>query len=106
ENRVERGGFAGAIWTDDSEDAAFFDPQIDAVQRDSGAENFAETACFYTSHVSAPARGIGILPMSLIKGFNVPPCCACLAGLSLSGVGVLPGCISRRFSLRQPESFK
>ena len=34
ENRVERGGLAGAVGTDESEDAALFHAQIDAVQRD------------------------------------------------------------------------
>ena len=34
EDRVERGGLAGAVRADEAEDAAFFDAQIDAVQRD------------------------------------------------------------------------
>ncbi len=47
EDRVERGGLAGAVGTDESEDAALFDAQIDAVQRDGRAEGLAEAACFY-----------------------------------------------------------
>ena len=55
ENRVERGGLAGAVGTDESEDAALFDAQIDAVQRDGRAEGLAEAACFYACHgFSAP----------------------------------------------------
>ena len=58
ENRVERGGLAGAVGTDESEDAALFDAQIDAVQRDGCAEGLAEAACFYACHgFSAPPRG-------------------------------------------------
>ena len=34
ENRVERGALAGAVGTDQPEDAALFDAQVDAVQRD------------------------------------------------------------------------
>src|SRR5713101_8553417 len=55
ENRVERGGLACAVRTDESEDAALFDAQIDAVERDGCAEGLAETACFYACHgFSAP----------------------------------------------------
>ena len=55
ENRVERGGLAGAVGADESEDAALFDPQIDAVQRDGCAEGLAQAACFYACHgFSAP----------------------------------------------------
>ncbi len=57
ENRVERGGLACAVGTDESEDAALFDAQIDAVQRDGCAEGLAEAACFYACH-----------------GFSAPPC--------------------------------
>ena len=49
-NRIERGGLARAIGTDQSEDAALFHAKIDIVQRDGCAENFAETACFYRCH--------------------------------------------------------
>ena len=34
ENRIERGGLACAVRSDESEDAALFDAQIDAVERD------------------------------------------------------------------------
>ncbi len=61
ENRVERGGLACAVGTDESEDAALFDSQIDAVQRDGCAEGLAEAACFYACHgFSAPLRVIGL----------------------------------------------
>src|SRR5712664_4173315 len=49
-NRIERGSFAGAVRTDQSEDPAFFDTKIDIVQRDGCTKNFAEAACFYTGH--------------------------------------------------------
>src|SRR2546421_10378276 len=55
ENRVERGGLACAVGTDESEDVALFDAQIDAVQRDGCAEGLAQAACFYAWHdFSAP----------------------------------------------------
>src|SRR6266852_7499888 len=55
ENRVERGGLAGAVGTDEPEDAALFNTQIDAVQRDGCAEGLAKAACFYACHgFSAP----------------------------------------------------
>src|SRR5205807_9930365 len=41
---------------DEPEDASFFDAQIDAVQRNGGAERLAEAARFYAGH-----------------GFNPPP---------------------------------
>src|SRR4029077_15150840 len=50
ENRIERGRLACAIWADESEDAPFFNAQIDAVERDGCAESFAETARFYRCH--------------------------------------------------------
>src|SRR5208282_777376 len=50
ENCVERGGLAGAVRTDQSEDAALFDAQIDAVERDGCAEGLAETAGFNDCH--------------------------------------------------------
>src|SRR5207249_11407613 len=53
ENRVERGSLACAVGADNSKDAALFDTQIDAIQRDSFAESLAETACFYGCHVSS-----------------------------------------------------
>src|SRR5258708_6737694 len=50
ENGVERGGLSCAVRADEPEDAAFFDTQIDAVERDRGAERLAETACFDGCH--------------------------------------------------------
>ncbi len=50
ENRVERGRLAGAVRSDESEDAALFDPQIDAVQRDGCAEGLAQAAGFNDGH--------------------------------------------------------
>src|ERR1700730_3045689 len=65
ENRIERSGLACAVGTDESEDAALFDPQVDAVQCDGCAEGLAETACFYTCHdFSAPlhsSKATGVL---------------------------------------------
>src|SRR5947208_4654750 len=49
-NRIERGRFAGAIRTDESQDATLFDPKIDIVKRYGCAENFAEPAFFYSRH--------------------------------------------------------
>ena len=43
---------------DHSEDATFFDMQIDAVQRYSRAERLAKTACFYRRH------GINVFSMT------------------------------------------
>ena len=58
ENGVERGALAGAVRTDQSEDAALFDPQINAVERDRCPEGFAQSACFYAGHgVSASPSG-------------------------------------------------
>src|SRR5262249_32245674 len=55
QNSVERGGFACAIWADDSQDAALCDTQIDAVQRDRCAKGLAQASCFYAEHdVSVP----------------------------------------------------
>ena len=54
ENRVERGGLACAVGTDEPEDAALFDPQIDAIQRDGCAEGLAQTARFDAVMTSAP----------------------------------------------------
>ena len=60
EDRVERGGLACAVGTDQAEDAALFDAQIDAVQRDGRAEGLAQAACFYACHgFSAPFRTAG-----------------------------------------------
>src|SRR5262249_27043561 len=57
EDRVERGALAGAVGTDQSEDAPFIDAKIDAVQRDRAAVGLAEAARFDQCHsVSAPLR--------------------------------------------------
>ena len=59
EDRVERGGLARAVGTDQSQDAALFDTQIDAVQRDGCAVGLAQTAGFYACHgFSAPPPGV------------------------------------------------
>src|SRR5438132_12445399 len=50
ENRIERGRFAGAVRTYDSENAALFDTQVYPIQRNRCAENFAKSACFYRCH--------------------------------------------------------
>src|SRR6516165_5548661 len=55
DNRVQRGGLAGAVRTDQPEDAALFDAQIDPIERDGRAKGLAEPACFYACHgFSAP----------------------------------------------------
>src|SRR4051794_11366539 len=55
ENRVERSGFTCAVGTDEPENAAFFDVQINAIQRNGFSERFTETASFYAGHsFSAP----------------------------------------------------
>ena len=52
EDRVERGGLAGAVGTDKSQDVALFHTQINAVQCDRCAEDLADAACFDTCHGS------------------------------------------------------
>ena len=60
EDRVEGGGLAGAVGTDEPEDAALFDAQVDAVQGDGRAEGLAQAAGFYAGHgFSAPPRVSG-----------------------------------------------
>src|SRR4029077_2506519 len=55
ENGVQRRSLAGAVGTDESDNASLFDAQVDTVQRDSRPKGFAEAACFYGCHsVSAP----------------------------------------------------
>ncbi len=55
EKRVDRGGLARAVGTDEPEDAALFDTQIEAVEGDGRPEGLAEAACFYACHrFSAP----------------------------------------------------
>ena len=70
ENRIQRGRFARAVRADESEDTTLFDPQIDAVERDSCAEGFAKSACFYRCHdfsasfqFSASNRGLWQRPV-------------------------------------------
>src|SRR6266478_6693338 len=50
EDRVERSGLACTVGTDESEDAALCDAQIDAVERDGCAERLTKTVCFYDCH--------------------------------------------------------
>src|ERR1019366_3293945 len=55
EHRVEGGGLACAVGTDEPQDAALFHPHIDAVQRDGRAEGLAQAPGFYACHgFSAP----------------------------------------------------
>src|SRR5262249_21047035 len=49
-DRVQGGGLAGAVWTDDAEDAALLDTQIDAIERDGCAESLAQAVRFYRCH--------------------------------------------------------
>src|SRR3984893_17012329 len=60
EDRVQRGGLAGAVRTDEPEDAALFHPQVDSVQRDGCAESLAQAVCFYACH------GLALLFLSVI----------------------------------------
>src|SRR5882724_10509585 len=58
EDCVERGGLARAVGTDEPENAALFNTQINAVQRDGCAEGLTEAAGFYAGHgVSFPPWG-------------------------------------------------
>ena len=50
QNRVEGGGLARAVRADDPENAAFFDAQVDAVQRHRFPERFAQSARLYACH--------------------------------------------------------
>src|SRR5437868_736543 len=47
EDRVQRGSFACAVGTNESEDTALFDAQIDAIESDGPPEPFAQPARFY-----------------------------------------------------------
>ena len=86
ENRVERGGLAGAVGTDEAEDAALFDAQIDAVQRDGRAEGLAQAACFDACHgFSAP----------LLVGRRVPPVAAASSSSSRRQAEPLNGRVDR-----------
>src|SRR3954462_13806247 len=53
QNGLERGGLARAVGTDEPDDAAFFDTQINAIQRGRGSKLFAQTVRFNACHVSA-----------------------------------------------------
>ncbi len=53
EDGVQRRGLAGAVGTDEAQDAALFHLQIDAVQRDGCAERLTQAVCFYACHGSA-----------------------------------------------------
>ena len=46
EDRLERGGLAGAVRADQSDDAAFGDAQVEVVERDGLAERLAYAARF------------------------------------------------------------
>src|SRR5205814_7785627 len=52
EDRVERGGLTGAIGANESQDATFFNTQINTVQCHRCAEDLADAACFDTCHSS------------------------------------------------------
>src|SRR5579864_275666 len=68
ENRVECGRLACSVGTDDSEDAALFNTQIDAVQRDGCAEGLAKAAGFYVRHgFSAPPWGDSTRRVSTVR---------------------------------------
>src|SRR2546430_2563476 len=55
ENCVERGGFAGAVGTDETQDTPLFHSKINAIQRHGCAKIFAQATCVYTCHsFSAP----------------------------------------------------
>src|SRR6185503_6918348 len=55
DNRVQRGGLAGAVGTDQPDDAALLDLQIDAVEGDGRAVRLVEAASLDVRHgVSAP----------------------------------------------------
>ena len=57
EDRVQRGRLAGAVGPDEPEDAALFDAQIGAVERDGRAVGLAQAAGFYGCHgFSSPPR--------------------------------------------------
>src|SRR4029077_11468535 len=53
-NRVECGGLACTVGANEPKNAALFNAQIDALQRDGCAEGLAEAACFYACHNFIP----------------------------------------------------
>ena len=77
QNRVERCSLARAVGTNEPQDAALFDMQFDAIQRDRRSKLLAETARFYACHdFSAPSFAN---PAWRFSRMRHP------AGLSLSG---------------------
>ena len=85
ENRIERGSLACAVGTDEAEDAALFDTQIDAVHCDGCAERLAETVCFYAWHgFSAPLWGDSTRRFSTVR--HLMTICRFAAASSSSGV--------------------
>ena len=50
EDRVQRGGLTCAVRTDEAEDAALLDTQVDAIEGDGCAKSLAQAVCFYASH--------------------------------------------------------
>src|SRR5262249_29831631 len=63
DDRVQRGGLACAVGTDQPNDAALLHFQVHAVQSDSVSEYLAKTACFDACHWSALLFfGFGLLP--------------------------------------------
>src|SRR6516165_1915517 len=50
EDGIEGGGLAGAVGTDQSKNAAFFDAQAHAVECDRLAEDLAQATCFDNAH--------------------------------------------------------
>src|ERR1700684_180637 len=50
EKRVEGGGLACAVRTDEAQDTALFYPHVNAVQRDGRAEGLAKALGFYACH--------------------------------------------------------
>src|SRR5437762_3127733 len=60
--------------TDDSENTALFNTQVYPIERDSSAENFAETACFYGCHGIGEVSRKGAKPLRFgteIRSFDV-----------------------------------
>src|SRR5215469_329481 len=49
-NRVQRSSLAGSVGPDQSENAPFFHPQIDSIERNCCAKYLPEATCFDTSH--------------------------------------------------------
>src|SRR6266568_2784138 len=84
ENRIERGGLPRAVGTDQSEDAALFHAQIDAIEGHGCAEGLAKAGCFdachgfsdpprWRSRVSAVLSVSGRASGSLRRSSAIPP---------------------------------